>query len=172
MGIDNTAARMLVLLSRQPQINLNEAIILGRQRNYIGTRLRKRLIRELRLPRTSIPLDSSYADEFLEVLGFKSPKFLDLSGYEGASVLHDLNTPIPSELRSNYSTVIDIGTSEHIFNISQSIQNLKDLCKTNGYVLIVSPANNWLGHGFFQFSPELFFVLLIENLGLKLSISI
>ena len=157
MGIDNAAARMLLLLRNEPGIDLSKTIILGRQHNYIGPFLRRAVQSNFGLSRNSLPLASEYADEFLEVLGIVNPMILDISNYEGATILHDLNTPIPAELKNQFSTVIDIGASEHIYNIPQALQNLKDLCATNGHLLIISPANNWLGHGFYQFSPELFF---------------
>jgi hypothetical protein len=157
MGIDNAAAKMLLLLRNEPGINLGQSVMLGRQHNYLGPLLRRRIQTEFGLSKKSLPLDSKYADEFLSLLGINNPHILDVSDYEGATVLHDLNTPIPPALTGKYSTVIDIGASEHVYNISQALQNLKDLCKLNGYVLIISPANNWLGHGFYQFSPELFF---------------
>lgn len=157
MGIDNAAARMLLLLLNESGIDLDNTIILGRQHNYVGPFLRIAVQRNFGLSRKSLPLASEYADEFLKVLGIVSPMILDVSNYEGATIIHDLNTPIPDELKSQFSTVIDIGTLEHIYNVPQALQNLQDLCTPKGYLLMVSPANNWLGHGFYQFSPELFF---------------
>ena len=157
MGIDNAAARMLLLLRNEPGIDFGKTIILGRQHSYIRPILRRAIQRNLRLSRKSLPLSSEFADEFLGVIGIINPAILDVSNYEGATILHDLNTPVPIELRNQFSTVIDIGASEHVYNIPQALQNLKDLCAINGHLLIISPANNWLGHGFYQFSPELFF---------------
>lgn len=157
MGIDNTAARMLLLLRNETSIEFGNTIILGRQHNYVGPFLRRAIQNNFGLSRKSLPLATKYADEFLEVLGINSPIILDVSNYEGATIIHDLNNPIPDEFKSRFSTVIDIGTLEHIYNVPQALQNLKDLCRTKGYLLMVSPANNWLGHGFYQFSPELFF---------------
>jgi hypothetical protein len=157
MGIDNAAAKMLLLLRNEPGVNLHKTVMLGRQHNYLGLILRRRIQREFGISKKSLPLASEYADELLDLLGIGKPDILDVSGYEGATVIHDLNSPIPKELVGKYSTVIDIGASEHVYNISQALQNLKDLCADKGYLLIISPANNWLGHGFYQFSPELFF---------------
>jgi len=157
VGIDNAAARMLLLLRNEPGVDFTKTVMLGRQHNYMGPFLRRAIQNNFGLSRKSLPLASEYADEFLEVLGIVKPTILDVSDYEGATILHDLNTAIPNELKDQFSTVIDIGTSEHVYNIPQALQNLKDLCATNGHLLIISPANNWLGHGFYQFSPELFF---------------
>ena len=157
MGIDNAAAKMLLILRNEPGVDLSKAVILGRQHNYVGPFLRRSIQKNFGLARKSLPLSAKYADQLLEVLGISNPTILDASSYEGATILHDLNLPIPLALKDQFSTVIDIGTSEHIYNIPQALQNLKDLCAVNGHLLMVSPANNWLGHGFYQFSPELFF---------------
>jgi len=157
MGIDNAAAKMLLLLRNEPGVDFSKTIILGRQHNYIGPVLRRAVQSNFKLSRKSLPLESEYADEFLETLGISNPSILDASDYEGASILHDLNKPIPSSLKCQFSTVIDIGSIEHVYNVPQAIQNLKDLCAVDGLILIVSPSNNWLGHGFYQFSPEFFF---------------
>jgi len=157
MGIDNTAAKMLMLLRNQSGVNLKQTIVLGRQHNYVGPILRRKIQNSLGLSKSALHLSSKYADDFFSALGMENLEILDLSDYEGATILHDLNTPISPVLREKFLTVIDIGTSEHIYNITQALQNLKDLCALNGYLLIISPANSWLGHGFYQFSPELFF---------------
>ena len=157
MGIDNVAAKLLILLRNEQGIDLNKTVILGRQHNYVGPLLRRRIKIEFGVSKHSLPLDSEYADELLEILGIVKPDILDVSSYESANVLHDMNKPIPEELVGKYSTVIDVGTSEHVYNITQALENLKSLCAPRGFILMVSPANNWLGHGFYQFSPELFF---------------
>jgi hypothetical protein len=168
MGIDNAAAKMLLLLRNEPKIDFSKAIILGRQHNYVGPLLRRAIQRNFGLERKSLPLSSEYADQLFEVLGMSNPTILDASSYEGATILHDLNFPIPQSIKNQFSTVIDIGTSEHIYNIPQALQNLKDLCKINGHLLMVSPANNWLGHGFYQFSPELFFRAFDKSSGFEI----
>lgn len=155
MGIDNTAARMILLLRSVPGVSFERTLTFGRQKNYIGSQLRNRISQELGVPKSQ--LAATYSDEFLFAVGARQLQVLDLSAYEDATVIQDLNVPIPEALREQFSVVMDIGTSEHVYNVSQSLQNLKDLCKPNGHVLIVSPANSYLGHGFYQFSPELFY---------------
>lgn len=155
MGIDNTAARMLLLLRNIHGINFQNVLTLGHQRNYISPGLQKRISKELGVPIDALSQD--YSDSFMKAIGVETLEILDISGYENATVIHDLNTPIPDSLREKFTLVIDIGTSEHVFNVAQSLENLRNLCKSHGHVLMVNPANNWLGHGFYQFSPELFF---------------
>lgn len=166
LGIDNNAARMLLLVCNIPNIDLQNVLTLGHQKNYITPRLQRCISRELGVPRAS--LSNDYSDGFMNAIGVKNLQTLDISGYENATILHDLNAPIPDSLRNQFSLVVDIGTSEHVYNVTQSLENLRNLCKDQGHVLVVSPANNWLGHGFYQFSPELFFRAFDREYGFEI----
>ena len=166
MGIDNTAAKMILMMKNIQGVDLNEALIFGHQKNYLGQKLRRRIASEYQVPRKT--LNDEYADVFLRLVGAENFQVLDISKYEGASIIQDLNLPVPTTLSGKFSAVIDIGTSEHIFNATQSIANLRNLCRVGGHVLILSPANNYLGHGFYQFSPELFFRAFDEEFGFRI----
>lgn len=166
MGIDSTAAKMILLMRSTAGVNFDETLILGHQKNYIGLSLRKKLSHEFQIK--SKDLLGEYADAFLNTVGIERFQILDISPYEGATVIQDLNWPVPDSLNGKFTTVIDIGTSEHVYNASQSIANIKSLCKVGGSVMILSPANNHLGHGFYQFSPELFFRSFDNESGFKI----
>lgn len=99
---------------------------------------------------------SPYCEDMLiKYFGATSVDSIDYSNYEGASLTYDLNEPLPD--LGQYDTIIDCGTLEHVFNINQAFKNVSSLCKVGGQILHVLPANNNCGHGFWQFSPELFF---------------
>ena len=90
-------------------------------------------------------------------LGFSSAQSLDLSAYEGADVLHDLNSPdVPSEARGRYDVVFDRGTSEHVFHTPNVLTAAARLVRTGGRIIHFSPSTNHLDHGFFMFTPRLF----------------
>src|SRR5688500_15249018 len=57
-----------------------------------------------------------YADAFLAELGAASVVSVDASAYEGATYIHDLNEPLPDELKRRFTAVIDAGSLEHVFN--------------------------------------------------------
>lgn len=46
---------------------------------------------------------------------------------------------------------------EHCFNPPQVMMNAVALAKAGGIVIHHVPTNNWVDHGFYQFSPTLFF---------------
>jgi hypothetical protein len=89
----------------------------------------------------------------------------DNSDFERATHITDLNKPLA--VQNRYDTVIDYGSLEHIYNIPQALKNVSELCSVDGQILHVLPANNYCGHGFWQFSPELFFTLYSEPNGYK-----
>jgi hypothetical protein len=82
---------------------------------------------------------------------------IDASPFEGASIIHDMNYPIPSKYHQQYDFLYDGGTTEHIFDTRQVFANINALVKPGGCVAVSVPANNLLGHGFYQFSPELYY---------------
>ena len=101
---------------------------------------------------------SGYCEHLLiEEYGASSVDSYDFNDYEGATCIHDLGRELLVEQR--YDTVIDGGTSEHIFNIGQSLINAGRLSKIGGNILHFLPANSFCGHGMYQVSPELFYSL-------------
>ena len=82
---------------------------------------------------------------------------MDFSAYEGAAILHDLNEPVGDELKEKFTFVLDGGTLEHIFNFPVAITGAMEMVAVGGHLAIVTGGNNFFGHGFYQFSPELFF---------------
>lgn len=110
-----------------------------------------------------------YADAFLrEALQIESLDSLDASSYEGATIVHDLNTPVDERLHGRYDLVIDGGSLEHIFNISTALASVMTLARVGGRLFLVNPANNLCGHGFYQFSPELAFSVFRDEHGFAL----
>ena len=134
-------------------MDYSKSLIIGHQRNYMGLSLRRQVKKKLK----GVVKNTKYADTFFHALGAKGFDILDISDYENANLLHDLNIPIPQEYKNGYSTVIDVGTVEHVFDAVQAVKNIRDLCQVGGHVIMMNPANSWLGHGFYQFSPEFFF---------------
>ena len=110
-----------------------------------------------------------YSDSFLrDFLEVTSLTVIDISRYEGAETIHDLNLPIPENLQGRFDAVIESGTLEHIFNFPVAVANLMKLLKVGGTIFITSPANDLCGHGFYQFSPELMFRVFSNENGFEL----
>ncbi len=106
-----------------------------------------------------------YADDVFEELGAETVDAIDASSYEGATIIHDLNEPVDTSLREQYTVVYDGGSLEHVFNFPVAIRNCMEMVAPGGHLILQSPANNQCGHGFYQFSPELFYRVLSADNG-------
>lgn len=137
---------------------LGRTLTLGRQaNNFEGDEvLLRRVFRSAgRDADVTAILADRTADTLLFALGATEIHAMDVSNYEGAGFIHDLNEPIPSDWADQFDTVIDGGTLEHVYHLPNALENVARLIRVGGRFLGISPANNWLGHGFYQFSPEL-----------------
>lgn len=105
-----------------------------------------------KLAKGGLPIDEA----FFGHLGLES-HVLDVSPYEDADIIHDLNQPIPTELKGQFGTVIDGGTIEHVFDICTAFKNIAELVRPGGRIIHLSPCNNYVNHGFWQLSPTAFF---------------
>jgi hypothetical protein len=79
-----------------------------------------------------------------------------------------MNRPITETLKGKFSVVIDAGTLEHVFNYPVAIKNCMEMLQAGGHFISITPANNFMGHGFYQFSPELFFSVFKLNNGFEI----
>lgn len=154
MGINIHALNFLRYLGRYG--NLGETLTIGRQ----ALRPSSGVVRRILSLEGSDYTNQTYCDDLLKAhFGASGVNSLDYSIKEGATVQHDLNVPIQESMEGRYDSVIDSGSLEHIFNIPQALLNCSLLCRSGGQIVHVSPANNFCGHGFWQFSPEMFFSL-------------
>jgi hypothetical protein len=105
-----------------------------------------------------------FAEPVLRALGAREVCSIDRSRYEGATHVHDLNRPLPATYLEPFSVVLDGGCLEHVFDFPMAIRNCMQMVAVGGHLLCMPPVNNAAGHGFYQFSPELYFrVLSPEN---------
>jgi len=107
--------------------------------------------------RIGVTTELPYAEPLLECLGGKSIDSIDNSNYEGCTKQHDMNEAVPEEWHESYDLVYDGGALEHIFNVPQVLANYMQLARVGGHLIISSMANNYCGHGLYQFSPEFFY---------------
>jgi hypothetical protein len=170
MGVDLNGAQLL-LRARQNGVSFLRLATLGRQGLHAN---RPALISILRKKGIAVSPDTEkrildptnvYSEAFFELLGAREITAIDASSYEGAQIVHDMNLPIPGRLASSFDAVFDGGTLEHVFNFPVAICNAMQLTVLGGRLLSISVANNFSGHGFYQFSPELFYRLFSKNNG-------
>jgi hypothetical protein len=162
MGFDVQGVRFL-LSARSAGANFQRTAMIGRQEFFIDPKLFQHTLARFgfQLDDTGVNQllteENGFAEPLLRLLGADHISSIDASHYERASVLHDMNHPIPETLRESFSVVVDAGTLEHVFNFPVAIKNCMEMIRVDGHLLMMTPANKFMGHGFYQFSPELFF---------------
>ena len=109
-----------------------------------------------RLPSAATKLMT--ARELFEDFGLAPVVALDISDHEGAEIIFDLNEPDPPpETRQRFGLIVNGGTLEHVFHVPNALANLNCMLRPGGAILHILPCNNWVDHGFYQFSPTLMF---------------
>jgi hypothetical protein len=167
MGIDS-AAIMLLFGAKAAGADFSSTLTLGRQEFFPSVRPLASAFHAHGIDldvKTFITESGSASDRFLALLGARRIDSLDASDYDDASIIHDLNEPVPPSLCDRFSAVYDGGTLEHVFNFPQAVESCMKMVKVGGYFLSTSMANNFMGHGFYQFSPELMFRLFSQEAG-------
>lgn len=158
MGISYIPASFLARNSHHVA-NAKNGIILGRQTlNMRGHRL-SRFCRNASKYGFNITPDDcvqpdGFTEKILKTLGFPEIEALDFTDKEGADYVHDLNRPVPKSLREKFDIVIDGGTTEHVFHISQALDSCHAMLKPGGVFFSFTVADGWFGHGFFQTGPD------------------
>jgi len=109
-----------------------------------------------------------YSEAFLRELGAREVASLDYSDYEGATLIHDLNQPVPREWEEQYDMILDGGSLEHVFQYPTALASGMRMVKKGGHFVTVTPSNSFSGHGFYQFSAELFFRVFSRENGFSL----
>jgi SAM-dependent methyltransferase len=161
MGIDVHGLRFLehALRKNGP---MNSTLTIGHQNVQISN---KELQDYLGVPGSPASFAQTYADDLLiEQFGATTVASIDASEYEEATYVRDLNVPL-EESFPEFDSVVDGGSMEHIFDIRASFENIMRCCRVGGQILHIVPANNFVGHGFYQFSPEFFFSLYSKSNG-------
>jgi len=159
LGINAPCAALLAR-AKQAGVNFSDTLTIGRMGLAVPAAELTAIARTLGLD-TAICGDlvrDEFADRFFRlVLGAEDLRSIDYSPYQEASILHDLNQPVPTELHESCDVLYDGGAMEHVFDVRQVMANYMNMVRTGGHIFINVPANNLFGHGFYQFSTEFFF---------------
>jgi hypothetical protein len=95
---------------------------------------------------------------FFRSLGFERCLALDISDYEGAEILHDLNRADPPAQHCGIADLVfDSGTLEHVFHVPNALSALHELLDVGGLAVHSTPCNGYLDHGFYQLCPTLLY---------------
>jgi len=172
MGLGWHKAKLLCKLHRAG-LKLGRVLTIGRLNLFTGpAKVRQLLIdhggvspdRVAQL----IPDSVEYAEPVLLALGAESVDSLDFSSWEGATIIHNLNEPVPEGLRGQFDLVIDGGTIEHCFDLRNILTSYMQLPRIGGSLIIHTMGNNHMGHGLYQLTPEFFYRVFIPKNGYRM----
>ena len=174
MGID---LHNLGLMAHAQDLGVSFArtVGIGRQALFVDPPVLEAHRALRRLPALAKPVWAAGSPRYFEPLmrqwfGAETVDSVDASPYENATVIHDMNLPLGDRVAGHdgYDAVLDFGCLEHVFDFAVAWRNCVALCRTGGHLIHSLPANNLAGHGFYQFSPELFFNLYQRKNGFAL----
>lgn len=173
MGLNFNEVKFLLWAKRE-NMDFTKVMMIGRQRLYLDIFSMQAALSSFGINKSNSELEAifsgqkGYAEPFFKFLGAAETSSIDASHYEGASHVLDMNQPVPENLKSKFSVVFDSGSLEHVFNFPTAIRNCMEMVQPNGHFIGIMPCNNYMGHGFYQFSPELFFRIFTEQNGFKI----
>jgi hypothetical protein len=173
MGIDHNGLRFL-LTAWKSGVSFRQTATIGRQELHASDVVLAAALKEVGLPGTiefarGLRAEGDgYAEPLLRLLGAGQVTSFDASSYEGATSTHDFNCPIDRALEGEFTVVIDAGSLEHIYNFPVAIGNCMRLISEGGHFLSITPANNQMGHGFYQFSPDLYYRIFCAGNGFQM----
>lgn len=172
MGITRQSAKLLFHANQEKKItesylsigkqtvNVHESDLIDMGKYYIGSSysITKEADRLTRHSIGNIP-----EDVFIASINDKIQyNCIDISDYEGANILADLNQPIGSELKNNYDFIYDGSCIDNVFDPVVFIQNVSDMLRPGGRCLIAAHASTYPG-AYLMFSPEWFFSFFAAN---------
>src|ERR1035437_5512856 len=114
MGITNNCAKFL-FYSKSIGVSFNETLMLGRLRLYANRSHIEYCINKFNNNDKNInqvKFNDEYSEPLFEILGARLVESLDFSDYEKASIIHDLNLPLPEKYYNSFSAIVDGGTIE------------------------------------------------------------
>jgi len=172
MGLNPNTLRFL-FYSKSVGVDFTKTAMIGRQALHLSfNKFRSIITREFKYKLKTDELkelyNSGYCEDVLKFLGAEVVHSFDYSDYEGSTHVHDFNQHIPQEFFSQYSAVLESGTLEHVINFPVAIKNCMNMIKKGSYFLGMMPTNNFMGHGFYQFSPQLFYGIFSVKNGFKM----
>jgi hypothetical protein len=90
------------------------------------------------------------------LLGVPKVLALDHSDYEGAEIIHDLNKPVPTDLRGCADFIVDGSTLDNVFDPAMVIRNFADMLRPGGRLLTMNAFSNH--HAPYAIMPPLWFL--------------
>ncbi len=152
MGIERNVALVVIREHSWRPISGN-VLLIARQTMFFSPEDAIGMLRESGLPVPAVDFlpdtktrlaNKSYIrdDDFFRLLGIPNIKALDVSEYEGADIVHDLNTPIPVAVEGIADFLLDGSTLDNVFDPATALRNFARLLKPGGRLVSINVASN------------------------------
>ncbi len=173
MGLATHHIKVLLKEQKRSGFIKGNVLTLGQQNVWINLHQLKKLLRKYDLKEYSLKEHINYENKIkswnnlnstnlscqalLTIIGANKVDAVDISNYESANIILNLNNPVSKDLFEKYDVIIDSGTLEHIFNTPVALENICNMLKPEGSFFSTGPSSNFIDHGFYSFSPTLYF---------------
>ena len=91
--------------------------------------------------RDQLPFAPICDAEFFRMLGFAETKAVDVSDFEGAEIILDLNKEIPEHLAGTCDLLVDGSTLDNIFDPPLALRNAARMLKPDGRIVLSNQGN-------------------------------
>lgn len=81
----------------------------------------------------------------------------------GATIIHDLNRPVPAALHEQFDFILDGGKFDRLVNLGIAFESIIRMLKPGGRVFHYDVASGHLGAAYVAFGPDLFFDYYVVN---------
>jgi SAM-dependent methyltransferase len=99
---------------------------------------------------------------FFRMLGVEEVRAIDISDYEGADIVVDLNHPVPAEVHGIADFIFGGGVLDNIFDPAAYMRNVADLLRPGGRVIDVNVGTPYY-HAYIVPSPAWYWDFFVLN---------
>jgi hypothetical protein len=184
MSVNASWLRMFVEMKRRHGLDRPNVLALGLQDVMFTHRTAEDLLNERRLPHRSIasqartfllsrnqkqftqdPQHYMSVQDLYRMMGYESLDTLDAFETDGhkPDIQWDLCRPIPEEWHNRYDLVFDIGVLEHTCDIFQALENVANLVKPGGWMILYLPMVSPINASLYHPNPPFYFDILSGN---------
>jgi SAM-dependent methyltransferase len=140
---------------------LGDLVMYGRLHSTLSKPEKAKFVRRFGVGAAA--LEGHYTEPLLKDAGAKTVMSVDVSDYEKCDFVIDLMEDIAQrpdlaeKLCGRFDTVLDYGTSEHVFNFPQALVNAWNMLREDGRYVFDLPIAGWVNHGLVQYTPSYFY---------------
>jgi SAM-dependent methyltransferase len=169
MGIWKQMARFIIREAKYSPIR-GAVLLIGRQTVHLTPDRFAELMRDEAVsvdPAIPLTLDTTTRNGagrgfisdtyFFRAMGAASVTAIDVSDYEGADIVHNLDAPIPADLEGKFDFICNGSVLDNMFNPVMGLTNISRMLAPGGRVVHFEHASNAVNNAYLQFSPNWFF---------------